>query len=176
MNPDRNRQRRRLLLGLSSFVAVLLVCVAVGQARSWTAYSIASRSMAPTLALGDSVVVRNATGESPRRGEIWAFTMPPASSIAGSVAVKRVVGLPGETVAIHDGTVFIDDEPLDEPYLVVFPDYDYGPTTLGPNEYFVLGDQRTNSLDGHIWGPLPAQFLIGPVRYRYWPPDRARGL
>jgi signal peptidase I len=148
----------------------------VSFATSLRAYSIPTGSMAPTLKPGDRVGVVTQPRNGPGRGEIWIFRMPPASKLTGSQGAKRVIGLPGETIEVAGGRVLINGVPLDEPYLTQPMTYSMPPVTLGPCEYFVLGDSRDKSHDSHIWGPVPADHLVGPVKVRYWPIGRAGGL
>jgi signal peptidase I len=82
------------------------------------------------------------------------------------------VGVPGDTVAIRGGRVVISGKPLTEPYLAAPPSYTLAPVTLGGDEYFVLGDNRDNSNDSHVWGPLTRDRFVGMVGIRYWPPAR----
>jgi signal peptidase I len=144
---------------------------AVTFATSLRVYVIPSSSMAPALAPGDRIAVDVRPGSLPKRGEIWVFTMP-----SGSTGLKRVVGLPGETVEVAGGRVLVDGAPLDEPYLSGPIAYTMPPVRLGPGEFFVLGDNRNNSHDSHAWGPLAARRLIGRAEYRYWPATRLGGL
>jgi signal peptidase I len=166
---------RWVLLLLAVGVGVPMLLQAVTRAASMRAYVIPTSSMAPTLAPGDRFVVDEGRRSDPKRGEIWALRMPSPPAPRGSIAVKRVVGLPGETIEVASGRVLIDGEPLSEPYLTAPPSYTLPPTKLGPREYFVLGDNRNVSSDSHVWGPLDASGLMGPVRYRFWPPQRAGG-
>jgi len=86
--------------------------------------------------------------------------------------IKRVIGLPGDSVELHDGTVRVNGVPLDEPYVngaQTFCGNYCQPFTLGPDEYFLMGDNRTNSLDSRSFGPIPASQLVGRVVLRYWP-------
>jgi len=104
----------------------------------------------------------------PRRGDVVVFRFPgdPTRDF-----IKRIVGQPGDTVEIKDGAVYIDGLPLDEPYITNKPTYTYGPTEVPPNQYFVLGDNRNNSYDSHVWGFLPEENIIGQAWLTYWPKD-----
>jgi signal peptidase I len=104
----------------------------------------------------------------PRRGDVVVFRFPgnPERDF-----IKRIIGEPGDTVEIKDGTVYIDGSPLDEPYITSKPTYVYGPTVVPANQYFVLGDNRNNSYDSHVWGFLPEENIIGQAWLSYWPKD-----
>jgi len=84
--------------------------------------------------------------------------------------IKRVVALPGETVRVVGGRVFLDGEPLDEPHVVYRDADDMPPTTVPPDAYFVLGDNRPESSDSRLGGPVPAGHIVGQARLSYWPP------
>ena len=140
-------------------------------ATSLRVYLIPTSSMAPTLAMGDRIVVDSRSGKTPARGELWVFTLP-----NGSVAVKRVVGLPGETMEVAAGRLLVDGKPLAEPYLARPIGYTMPPLALKANEFFVLGDNRNISFDSHIWGPAPRGRFLGRVDFRPWPPSRIGGL
>jgi signal peptidase I len=88
--------------------------------------------------------------------------------------VKRIIGQPGEEISQRDGVVFIDGEPLDEPYIEPGREggADFGPLTLGPDQYFMMGDNRQLSCDSRRWGPISREQMIGPVFMTYWPPNR----
>jgi signal peptidase I len=113
----------------------------------------------------------------PARGDVVVFDTPPNAAQqcppAGTF-VKRIVGLPGETIAQRDGQVFINGRRLIEPYLPEgredFSSYD--PLTIGRGEYFVMGDNRAQSCDSRVWGTVPRENLIGKVFATYWPPNR----
>jgi signal peptidase I len=140
-------------------------------ATSLRVYRIPTNSMSPTLKKGDSFVVDTRAGNTPRRGELWVHWLP-----NGRLAVKRVVGLPGETIAVAGGQVLIDGKPLAEPYLAAPIGYAMAPVALKQGEYFMLGDNRGASFDSHIWGPLPGSELVGRGEFRSWPPARFGGL
>ena len=103
----------------------------------------------------------------PRRGDVIVFRYPKDPS---RDFVKRVIGLPGETVEIHRGTVRIDGEVLEEPYLEERDLSNLGPTLVPPDNYFVMGDNRDGSSDSRHWGPVPLENVVGKVLVRYWPP------
>ncbi len=101
--------------------------------------------------------------------------MPKASGSFPSAAIKRVLGLPGETLEVKGGRLFVNDRPVSEPYLSTPMTYTMAPLTLGADEYFLLGDNRNVSLDSHIWGPVPGDHLLGPLKMRAWPIVRLGG-
>jgi signal peptidase I len=113
---------------------------------------------------------------SPERGQIVVFTAPPRASMCGpgdggTPFVKRLIGLPGDTVTERDGYVSVDGRALREPY-VSFRDHQSGTWHVPKGEYFMLGDNRAGSCDSRTWGFVPRANLIGPVILTYWPPDR----
>lgn len=90
--------------------------------------------------------------------------------------VKRVVGIPGDTVAVRDGTLYVNGEPQEEPYIDNRPTYTMPDVTLGTNEYFVLGDNRPHSNDSHLIGPLLRDEIMGQVRLVVWPLSEIRRI
>ena len=168
--------RRRAAVVLLVVIPLGWLSVAgVSKAVTVRVYHIPSGSMAPTLKAGDRVGVQTRPGRAPARGEVWVFRMPRASGSAGE-AVKRVVGLPGDTVEVKAGVLLVNGLPASEPYLTGPMTYTMPALKLGPAEYLMLGDSRNASHDGHVWGPLPADHLVGPVALRYWPVRRLGGL
>jgi signal peptidase I len=105
----------------------------------------------------------------PKRGEVIVFHFPgdPERDF-----VKRVVGLPGELVEIHKGTVFINGVPLREAYITTRDDFNMEQRRLGDKQYFVLGDNRRGSNDSRSWGPVPEANVVGKVWFIYWPISR----
>ena len=129
--------------------------------------------MIPTLEVGDRVLVLKFWYKLPgidlKRGDIVVFKYPvdPRRDF-----VKRIVGLPGDKVEIKDGTVFINDKELFEPYVKNMDTYDMEAQLIPDNKYFCLGDNRPNSQDGRFWGYVPKNFFKGPAVFRYWPLNR----
>jgi signal peptidase I len=108
-------------------------------------------------------------GQGPQRGDIVVLH-PPVEEPNGTPYIKRIVALEGETVEIKQNDhVYINGVALDEPYIKDAPDYNYGPLTVPPGHVFVLGDNRRNSSDSHIWGPLDVTAIIGKAWISYWP-------
>ncbi len=102
----------------------------------------------------------------PRRGELIIFHPP---SDVKRDFIKRVIATPGETVEIKAGKVYVNDVELNEPYLNETPSYTLAAQTVPEGHYFVLGDNRNNSSDSHIWGMVPYQNVIGKAWLCYWP-------
>ena len=165
----------------------LSLCLALGlagfcHATVAEARFIPSPSMVPALAIGDRLVIEKVSYRlyAPRRGDIVVFHPPIAAIEALGYFetdttipwIKRVVGLPGETVSISHGQIFIDGRPIADPYPSETPRYEMEPRTVGDNQLFVLGDNRNHSLDSHIWGTVAADRVIGRACFRFWPPAR----
>ena len=106
---------------------------------------------------------------APQPGDVVVFKFPQDQT---RDFIKRVVAVPGQTVEVRGGKVFIDGVERREPYLDQAPIYDYGPTAVPEGQIFVLGDNRNNSYDSHSWGLLDQSLLIGRAEFRYWPFDR----
>lgn len=125
-------------------------------------------SMNPTLQHGEYVLVSRLsyrTGQ-PQRGDIIVFSFPGDQK---QDLIKRVIGLPGETINIRNGEVLVNGVKLEEPYIAQSPVYN-GAWTVGAEELFVLGDNRNDSKDSHQWGLLPIENVIGKALLIYWPP------
>lgn len=133
-------------------------------------FRIEGSSMEPNFHDGEHLFVNRLVYmfHPPERGDVIVFIPP--SSLSRDY-IKRVIGLPGDRVQIVEGQVNIDGTPLDEPYPLAPSVASYGPVTVGPNEYFVLGDNRDNSSDSRAWGLLAADKIIGKAWITYWPPN-----
>ncbi len=176
---------------LMAFILALLIKTFLVQA-----FFIPSGSMEPTLLPGDRVLVTKVPYyfHDPRRGDIIVFEDPdpkqqPDRGVVGGFFhwmfqglgvqkpenedfIKRVIGLPGDVVSAKNGQVYVNDQPLDEPYLTV-KTADFGPTTVPAGSLFVMGDNRGNSLDSRFGlGFIPIDKVIGKAEVIIWPPSR----
>ena len=107
---------------------------------------------------------------APKRGEVIVFEFPDSNpNNPKKDFVKRVVGLPGETMRMFDGKVFVNEEVLNEPYLSHKDHSNASKVTLGAGEYYVLGDNRAHSNDSRSWGAVPDANIRGKVWMVYWP-------
>jgi len=135
-------------------------------------YVVDGASMEPNFHTNDRVIVDRLTMliSGPSRGDVVVLDSP-RSQPGEPPLIKRVIGLPNETVTIRDGRVYINGQLLDEPYVKEYCPYIScdGDWTLGPDEYFVLGDNRSHSLDSHQFGPISTSAIKGIARARYWP-------
>jgi signal peptidase I len=86
--------------------------------------------------------------------------------------IKRVIGQAEETISVRDGIVYLNDRPLEENYIAEVPKYEMGSVRIPQDRLFVMGDNRNNSNDSHIWGFLPTKNVIGRAIFRFWPLDR----
>ncbi|MEO1446426.1 MAG: signal peptidase I [Cyanobacteria bacterium J06635_11] len=140
---------------------------------------IPSPSMVPTLAVGDRLLVDKVSYRlhDPHRGDIVVFEPPPQLQEYGYKAsqafIKRVIGLPGQIVQVSQGKVFVDGEPLAEDYILEAPQYEMPPVQVPPGSLFMMGDNRNDSNDSHVWGFLPAENVIGRAALRFWPIEKA---
>jgi signal peptidase I len=103
----------------------------------------------------------------PKRGDVIVFEYPKDLS---RDFIKRVIGLPGDTVEVRGGKIYINGQLMPEPFGPNPGSSTDGPITVGPNELFVMGDNRNNSSDSRTWGSLPLEYVIGKALLSYWPP------
>lgn len=159
--------RRRSLLFLATAIGLLFAVWSLVAEP----FEIPSASMQPTLRPGDQVLVDKLAYRvgAPARDDLVAFRLG-----GDTVALKRIVGLPGDRVEIRDGVLFVNDRARHESYVDhsrVDSVY-FGPVTVGEQEYFVLGDNRGDSRDSRDYGAVPRSALIGRVAVRLWPVAR----
>lgn len=135
-------------------------------------YEVFQTSMEPNFHEGQRVIVNKAAYWSwigqPHRGDVIVLKAP--SDNEGDF-IKRVIGLPGDTVEILQGAIYVNGIKLNEPYIKRSFTYSLEKTTIPKDSYFVLGDNRDVSNDSHRWGPLSRDNIIGKVFVIYWPPQ-----
>jgi signal peptidase I len=143
---------------------------------------IPSDSMAPTLHIGDRLVIEKVSYRfhDPRPGDIVVFEPPQQLQVQGyrpdQVFIKRVIATEGQVVEVHNGKVFVDGDPQNEDYIAESPQYVIPSVQVPAHSIFVLGDNRNNSNDSHVWGFLPTQNIIGRAIFRFWSLDRIGSL
>ena len=172
--PSRPSARRRALRFvrevletiIPALLIALLINVFVGQATR-----VDGQSIEPNLHTDQRLVVEKVSYRfhGPQRFDIVVLKLPDQGE---ELLIKRVVGLPGETVEIKDGRVYINDEVLDEPFTAAETrSRRYERITVPPLHVFVLGDNRNRSNDSRSFGPVPINNIVGRAWLSYWPPD-----
>ncbi|MGH9304620.1 MAG: signal peptidase I [Acidimicrobiales bacterium] len=169
------RPRWRRSVGWLVVVAIAVAISVVLRLFVVQTFFVPSGSMEKTLLPGDRMLVLK-LGYSVQRGAVLVFHHPPAETPAmcgdssDDDLVKRVIGLPGEVISSRGNTVYIDGRPLKEPWLP--PHQQLGPPIatqkIPQGEYFMMGDNRTDSCDSRRWGPIPASLVIGRVFVVLW--------
>jgi signal peptidase I len=166
---------RRVTLFFDVLKVVVLAVIIVGLIRFFVAepFIVSGDSMVPTFNPNDYLILDELTYElhQPQRGDIVVFHYPLDPSI---YFIKRLIGIPGDTVVVNNGSVYVlsgkTERRLTEPYVnVATPKDEVGTTTLGTDEYFVLGDNRNSSFDSRVWGPVPRRYISGRVLMRLYP-------
>lgn len=170
---DETLERRSGLSLIVEFVVIFVIAYVLAyglQNYLLGNFQIQQHSMEPTLYENDRVLINRVVYwySTPRRGDIIILLDPMGSD---DDFVKRVIGEPGDTIAIKQGEVFVNGEKVEEPYL----SQDRSPETLGPlripkESYFVMGDNRSVSSDSRRFGPVKRENILGKVVVVWWPP------
>ncbi len=164
------------VIGLSFFLIVYLFFMQPHQVNG--------QSMVPTFESGDYLLtdkISYRTG-NPQRGDVIVFHAPPEAGCptgTGCDFIKRILAVPGESVAVHDNHVYVNGEAVEESYIP--NDFQTAPgkfisgrtVTMGPDEYFAVGDNRSHSSDSRVWGPVDKSEIVGKAFFRYWPLNQA---
>jgi signal peptidase I len=167
---------------VEAFKTITLSAVLAFGIRSFVAEAryIPSGSMLPTLQINDRLIIDKISYNfrNPERGDIVVFSPTDALKAQNfkDAFIKRLLGLPGDKVEVKEGRVYVNDQPLKENYIDEKPNYNFGPVTVPPNQYLVLGDNRNNSYDSHYWGFVPRDHIIGKAVVRFWPLNRVGEL
>lgn len=163
----KNKSQIRELFETVGSAIIIAALIMIFIAR---AYTVNGESMLPTLHHGERLLVDKVSYRfmAPSRGEIIVFKNPADTS---EQFVKRVIGLPGDRVAIIQGVVYINDQPLAEDYTLAPARVGFASQIVPDDTYFVLGDNRNNSEDSRFnrVGFLPKNLIIGRAIWRYWP-------
>ena len=149
--------------------AILALVIFFGINTTLQTFVIVGASMEPSFYERERLLVSKAGYffSDPARGDVIIFKPPGQRN---GDYIKRVIAIPGDTVEIKAGTVYINDSPLDEPYILHHPRYTVPKTGIEDNSYFVLGDNRSNSNDSHSGWLVPRENIIGKAWLSIWPP------
>ena len=184
-SPQRPRQRKRLRRALVETAVIILVAILLaGLVRTFAfqTFWVPSASMTPTLGVYDRILVQKAffSWHDVREGDIVVFSHPPLDQCPGPQEgdlVKRVIALPGQTIYSSGNSIYVNGRLLAEPYL---PRYDplgppiassQHPYRVPPGEFYLLGDNRSDSCDSRYWGPIKGSSIAGKVVLVWWHDD-----
>lgn len=157
-------------------VGVAVILAIVIRIFLFEPFYIPSWSMSPILKPGDKIIVNKFTYRisQPKRGDIVVFKYPKNPK---KDYIKRIIGLPGETIKVRNNKVFVDERELVETYLsdgLIYPDF--GPVVIDNGKYFMMGDNRSDSLDSRYWGTLDRKLMLGEAMVIFWPISRLEVL
>ncbi|MGD1906244.1 MAG: signal peptidase I [Leptolyngbyaceae cyanobacterium] len=167
-------------------LGMVVLRLTVGAIPAWVNLTVEqcivpSASMVPTLQINDRLFVRHQADYRPQVGDVVVFKVPVTAqqlddTEPDTLIVKRIIALPGQTVQVTQGQVFVNQQPISESYIAEPPAYEWGPNLIPPDQFFVLGDNRNASSDSHRWGFLVKDLIIGKAYKIYWPPARISAL
>lgn len=156
-------------------VILLVVVISVAIRLSIDTRFVEGDSMEPNLPPSQLVMVNKLAYlfGSPQRGDVIVLYFPLDTS---KQFIKRIIGIPGDRIDLKPGEVSVNGHPIAEPYVTKEQNAQVGSVTLGPDQYFVMGDHREVSCDSRSWGPLPKNDIIGKVTLVYWPLSKIHGV
>lgn len=165
--PPRPVFRRLVYELVTAVVPALLMALFINTFIAEAAEVADGPSMQPNLYVGYRMMTEKVSYyfHQPQRGDIVIVAQPNGETNL----VKRVIGLPGETIESHDGHTYINGELLDEPWVTYFGGRNYPPTQIPEDHIFIIGDNRPNSRDSRAIGPVPIEAVQGRVIFIYWP-------
>lgn len=173
-----NRHQRRVAIEWGVILLIAVLASFLVRTYAVQTFFIPSKSMNPTLHVGDRILVNKLSVRfgTINPGDIIVFKAPPTEHCDDgtfSDLVKRVIGIPGQTLTSKGNTVYVNGHPLKEPW-TYFPTLNppIKKITLKANQYFVMGDNRANSCDSRFWGTVPRSDIIGKAFFRIWPLSR----
>lgn len=172
---SQEKEKDRLWKDILESVVLAVILAAVIRILLFEPFYIPSPSMEPALYPRDRIVVNKIVYKfrQPQRGDVVVFKYPLDTR---RDFVKRVVAFEGETIEVRNNYVYINGRRLDEPYIshVMVPDF--APLHVPSGHIFVMGDNRNNSDDSRVWGPLNTDLLVGKAIFIYWPVERVRTI
>ena len=175
---SRDYNTLRWVLEVVAIIAAAFLLALLVQLFVVKPYVIPSPSMEPTLMEGDRVLVNRLTYSfrDPERGDVIVFH-PPGAEDGSAPLIKRVVAVGGDTVAVHNGALWVNGIAQDEPFIKEYPILDeYPELTVAPGYVWAMGDNRNNSGDSRRFGPVDEDDIIGSAFCIYWPLSRLSGL
>ena len=149
--------------------AVMAIVIFFAVQATLQTFVVVGASMQPSFDDGQRLLVNKMIFNfaAPNRGDVIIFEPPSGQRVD---YIKRVIGVPGDTVEVRQGVVYVNGVRLNEPYIKAVPSYSLAPETIPQDNYFVLGDNRGNSNDSHNGWVVPKQNLVGKVWLSIWPP------
>jgi signal peptidase I len=175
--PRRRRPRKRTLIEMAATILVAALAAVLLRAFAFETFYIPSASMVPTLGVYDRILVQKAffTWHDVREGDIVVFSHPPLDSCpGGGDLVKRVIALPGQTIYSSGNSIYVNGRLLAEPYLPAVDPLgppvasSQHPYRVPAGEFYVLGDNRSDSCDSRYWGPIRGSTIVGKVVLLLW--------
>ena len=152
---------------------VLAAVIFFGLQATFERFDVREYCMEPNFQEGQQVIVNKVLYKfrEPERGDVIILHPPPPYDPKATPFIKRIIALPGDTIEVNNGAVYVNDSKLYEPYIKELPNYTVERYKIPENNYFVLGDNRNNASDSHTGWTLPRQTIIGKVFLSVWPPD-----